>query len=290
LIGCQLEEAIDALLAGAPNMPISEQEAHKVVQRQADAFSAEELHQMLLRYGVRSPANPLNALTAPFPFNLMFKTTIGPEGTAVGYLRPETAQGLFVNFRRLLDYNQQRMPFAAAQIGLGFRNEIAPRNGLLRVREFCMAEIEHFVNPNEKDHPKFFSVRDKQVVLFSSEAQLTTGRTLTTTMGEAVDNGLVNNQTLGYFMARTQLWLEKIGVDPARMRLRQHLKTEMAHYAADCWDMEIRMSYGWIECVGHADRACYDLQQHSDKTGVPMVASGDNLLKNYSFFVLIFYS
>lgn len=84
---------------------------------------------------------------------------------------------------------------------------------------------------------------------------------------------MVNNETLGYFMARTQIWLEKVGVNPSKMRLRQHLKTEMAHYAADCWDMEIQMSYGWIECVGHADRACYDLEQHSRRTGVPMVAS-----------------
>lgn len=90
---------------------------------------------------------------------------------------------------------------------------------------------------------------------------------------EAVRSGLVNNETLGYFMARTQLWLESIGVDPKRMRLRQHLRTEMAHYAADCWDMEIHMSYGWIECVGHADRSCYDLVQHSKRTGVPMLAA-----------------
>jgi glycyl-tRNA synthetase len=90
---------------------------------------------------------------------------------------------------------------------------------------------------------------------------------------EAVRAGLVNNETLGYFMARTQMWLESIGVDPARMRLRQHLRTEMAHYAADCWDMEIHMSYGWIECVGHADRSCYDLVQHSKRTGVPMLAA-----------------
>lgn len=79
--------------------------------------------------------------------------------------------------------------------------------------------------------------------------------------------GMVNNETLGYFMTRTQLWCEKIGVDPARMRFRQHLKTEMAHYAADCWDLEILMSYGWIECAGHADRDCYDLKQHSKHTG-----------------------
>jgi len=99
------------------------------------------------------------------------------------------------------------------------------------------------------------------------DAQLSTGRTVTMSIGEAVKSGLVNNETLGYFMTRTQLWLEKIGVDPARMRFRQHLKTEMAHYAADCWDMEIEMSHGWIECVGHADRACYDLVCHGEKTG-----------------------
>eukprot|EP01038_Epipyxis_sp_PR26KG_P012116 gene12116-16222_t len=268
-----LEEAIDNLLMANPTMPIQEQEAHKIIQRQADAFSADELHEMLQKYKVNSPSNNENKLTKPFPFNLMFKTTIGPEGTAVGYLRPETAQGLFVNFRRLLDYNQQKMPFAAAQIGLGFRNEIAPRNGLLRVREFCMAEIEHFVNPTDKTHSSFKSIANKVLTLFPSDAQLGTGRTIQISIGEAVAQGLVNNETLGYFMARTQLWLEKIGVDPARMRLRQHLKTEMAHYAADCWDMEIKMSYGWIECVGHADRACYDLVQHSNRTGVAMVAS-----------------
>jgi glycyl-tRNA synthetase len=98
-----LEEAIDALLLANPNMDIREQEEHKIIQRQADAFTATELHAMLLQYKVKSPSNPENSLTEPFPFNLMFKTTIGPEGTAVGFLRPETAQGLFVNFRYLAD-------------------------------------------------------------------------------------------------------------------------------------------------------------------------------------------
>ena len=228
---------------------------------------------MLKKYDVKSPSNKDNDLTKPFPFNLMFKTTIGPEGNSVGYLRPETAQGLFVNFRRLLDYNLCKMPFAASQIGLGFRNEISPRNGLLRVREFCMAEIEHFVNPKDKAHPKFSRVAEKKLVLFPANAQLETGRTVEITIGEAVAAGIVNNETLGYFMARTQMWLEKIGVNPLKMRFRQHLRTEMAHYAADCWDMEINLSYGWIECVGHADRACYDLQQHSKRTGVSMQAA-----------------
>jgi glycyl-tRNA synthetase len=155
---------------------------------------------------------------------------------------------LLVLCRRLLDYNQQRMPFAAAQVGLGFRNEIAPRNGLLRVREFCLAEIEHFVHPDKKDHPKFAGVAGQALVLFPREAQLTTGRTLLMTAGKAVAEGVIASQTLAYFMARSQLWLQKIGIDLRRLRFRQHLLTEMAHYATDCWDIEINTMYGWVEC------------------------------------------
>mmetsp|Transcript_5064 Transcript_5064/g.14692 ORF Transcript_5064/g.14692 Transcript_5064/m.14692 type:complete len:711 (-) Transcript_5064:177-2309(-) len=266
-----LEDAIDDLLEENPTMDTETREEHLRVQRQADAYSPEELDKLLLKYECKGPSG--EAYSPSFPFNLMFKTSIGPEGTSVGYLRPETAQGLFVNFRRLLDLNAQKMPFAAAQIGLGFRNEIAPRSGLLRVREFCMGEIEHFVNPDDKSHPNFASVADKELVLFGRDDQLGTGKTKTLKIGEAVKIGLVNNETLGYFMARTQLYMEKIGMDPERLRFRQHLATEMAHYAADCWDLEIKSSYGWVECVGHADRACYDLDVHAKATNTPMVAT-----------------
>lgn len=151
--------------------------------------------------------------------------------------------------------------------------EIAPRSGLLRVREFCMGEIEHFVNPDDKSHPNFSSVSSKELVFFGREDQLGSGKTKTITVGNAVSSGLVNNETLAYFMARTQLFMEKIGMDPARLRFRQHLTTEMAHYATDCWDLEIQSSYGWVECVGHADRACYDLEVHSKATKTPMIAT-----------------
>ena len=115
-----LEDAIDELIENHPDMPSEEREAHLRIQIQADAFSPVELDEQLARYGCKAPSG--EPYGPSFPFNLMFKTSIGPEGTAVGYLRPETAQGLFVNFRRLLDANSQKMPFAAAQIGLGFRN------------------------------------------------------------------------------------------------------------------------------------------------------------------------
>jgi len=266
-----LEDAIDDLLETSPDMPVEEREAHLRVQRQADAYTPTEIDGLLKKYDCKAPSG--KPYSEAFPFNLMFRTSIGPEGTAVGFLRPETAQGLFVNFNRLLNYNAGRMPFAAAQIGLGFRNEIAPRAGLLRVREFCMGEIEHFVNPEDKSHPNFPSVSSKPLILFGREDQLGSGKTKTMSIGEAVSSKLVNNETLGYFMARTQLFMERIGMDPARLRFRQHLETEMAHYACDCWDLEIKSSYGWVECVGHADRACYDLDVHGKVTKTPMLAT-----------------
>lgn len=115
-----LEDAIDDHLEKNPTLSTEEKDDHLRIQRQADAFTPEELDKYLLEYGCK--ASNGEPFSGSFPFNLMFKTSIGPEGTSVGYLRPETAQGLFVNFRRLLDLNASKMPFAAAQIGLGFRN------------------------------------------------------------------------------------------------------------------------------------------------------------------------
>ena len=95
----------------------------------------------------------------------MFETSIGPSGGLKGYLRPETAQGHFLNFKHLLDFNAGKIPFGSASIGLGFRNEIAPRSGLLRVREFTMAEIEYYVDPENKNHKKFDTIKDIKLPL-----------------------------------------------------------------------------------------------------------------------------
>ncbi|MFN9904278.1 MAG: glycine--tRNA ligase, partial [bacterium] len=83
------------------------------------------------------------------------------------------------------------------------------------------------------------------------------------TAGEAVEGKVINNQTLAYFMARTQLFLHKVGINPEKLRFRQHKANEMAHYAQDCWDAEVETSYGWIEVAGHSDRSCFDLERHA---------------------------
>lgn len=223
-----------------------------------DNYDGAELGELIVKYNIKNPATG-GELLPPVSFNLMFQTSIGPSSNMPGYLRPETAQGQFLTFQKLLEFNQQQMPFASASIGKSFRNEISPRAGLLRVREFLMAEIEHFVDPEGgKKHPRFHEVKDVKLELLNREVQLS-GKTdvASTPIGEAVEKGIVDNETLGYFLARIQLFLLKIGADPKKIRFRQHMANEMAHYAADCWDAELHTSSGWIECVGCADRSAY---------------------------------
>jgi glycyl-tRNA synthetase len=179
-----------------------------------------------------------------------------------------------VNFKHLLDFNSNRIPFGSASIGLGFRNEIAPRSGLLRVREFTMAEIEYFVDPLKKEHKKFHTLKDMKLPLWSAKNQLG-GNPIETelTLGEAVEKKIIDNETLGYFLGKTYLFLLGIGIRKEGIRFRQHTPKEMAHYASDCWDAEIETSYGWVEVAGHADRTCFDLSHHTQASGVELVAS-----------------
>ncbi|KAL3343439.1 hypothetical protein AABB24_027128 [Solanum stoloniferum] len=254
-----------------PNLPAEKAAEFRHVLAVLDDLSSEELGAKIKEYGITAP-DTKNPLSAPYPFNLMFQTSIGPSGVSPGYMRPETAQGIFVNFKDLYYYNGNKLPFAAAQIGQAFRNEISPRQGLLRVREFTLAEIEHFVDPEDKSHPKFPDVANLEFLMFPREDQVAGRSARRINIGEAVAQGVVNNETLGYFIGRVYLFLTHLGIDKDRLRFRQHLANEMAHYAADCWDAEIECSYGWIECVGIADRSAYDLRAHTDKSGVPLVA------------------
>ncbi|KAK3779526.1 hypothetical protein RRG08_045272 [Elysia crispata] len=265
-----IEATLEKLLEDK-KMPDEKKEEIRALLPTIDGMSKEDMGDTLKKYNMKSPVTG-NDLTEPLDFNLMFATSIGPTGQIKGFLRPETAQGIFVNFKRLLEFNQGKLPFAAAQIGNSFRNEISPRSGLIRVREFTMAEIEHFCDPASKDHPKFPGLADTDMMLYSACNQMDGKPPEKIKIGDAVKSKLVANETLGYFMARIQMFMVKMGVDASRLRFRQHLSNEMAHYACDCWDAECKTSYGWVECVGCADRSCYDLNQHTKATGVRLSA------------------
>ncbi len=144
----------------------------------------------------------------------------------------------------MLEFNNGRLPFAGAQIGKAFRNEISPRSGLIRVREFEMAEIEHFVNPDKKnDFPKFDKISSLVLNLYSACDQMDGKPVQPVTLEKAVSTGMIANKTLGYFIGRIHQFLMKMGVDNDKLRFRQHMSNEMAHYACDCWDAECKTSY-----------------------------------------------
>ena len=239
--------------------------ADHLVENVMDApgtLSAEDLTKVIRENEIRCPECG-GEFREAYEFNLMFKTTIGPGTGRQGYLRPETAQGMFVDFQRLSKFYRDKLPFGAVQIGKSYRNEIAPRQGVIRLREFTQAECEIFVDPRNKKHPNFERFADRELMLYSQEAQQK-GESFRMTVREAVKAGVIAHEVLGYNIALTNEFLTKVGIDPARLRFRQHLTDEMAHYAIDCWDAEIETDrFGWVEIVGIADRTDYDLKAHA---------------------------
>lgn len=194
----------------------------------------------------------------PFSMNLMFSTNIGAGKGKKAFLRPETAQGIFIAFKRISNYFRDKLPFGVAQIGRAFRNEISPRQGVIRLREFNQAELEFFVHPREKKHSNFREVADDELTLVDKFEKVHR-----ITLSKAVERGIIANEILAYFIGKTRRFLLKIGIKDEKMRFRQHKDDEKAHYAADCWDAEVLTSFGWIEVVGIADRTDYDLSRHS---------------------------
>jgi len=207
-------------------------------------------------------------------FNLMFKTQVGPGSGRAGYLRPETAQGMFMDFTWLYRYFREEMPFGAVQIGKAYRNEISPRQSLLRLREFHQMEAEVFFDPENKTWPRFEALAGRELALLTREAQERgTEDVVRLPMGEAVAKGIIANGALGYFIALTDRFLDLAGVSPAKLRFRQHLSTEKAHYSTDTWDAEfLSPRFGWVEIVGIADRTDYDLKAHARVSGANLLA------------------
>ena len=148
-----------------------------------------------------------------YNFNLMFQTSIGPGSQRVGYLRPETAQGMFVDFARLLRFYRDKLPFGAVQIGKSYRNEISPRQGMIRLREFTQAEAEIFVHPNEKNHhPAFKRYTNYRMPLLTYTHQQKCEPAVEMSMREAVDKGVIANEYVAYYVALTHELLVTVGI------------------------------------------------------------------------------
>ena len=262
-------EGFDDMLIECPECGSSHRADHLVEDatgmEEAEALEPEEIAGIIAEHDIQCPACGARLADEPVgEFNLMFETNIGPGTASPGYLRPETAQGIFVEFPRLKEYARNQLPFGATQIGPAYRNEISPRKGLVRLREFTQAELELFIDP-ETDEPPLEDVASVELPLYSAEAQTDGNRGIETVpVGEAVENETIASPWIGYYLAISLQFYERIGVDLDRFRFRQHLGGERAHYASDCWDAEAEVDGDWIELTGYAYRSDYDLRKHDE--------------------------
>jgi glycyl-tRNA synthetase len=198
--------------------------------------------------------------------NLMFdvSSTNVNNKHGVDFLRPEVAIGMFLSFKGVQDFYKRDLPFGIAQAGRAYRREISP-TPFTRMREFHQMEIEFFIDPKNPSYPKVKQYLDMEIPLLSSKDQLNGIKFPTTvTISSALTNGVINHETMAYFVGRMYDFAMSIGLKKDKVRFRQHLPDEMAHYANCCFDLECFVSDRWLECVGIADRGDWDLKAHSN--------------------------
>ncbi|MFK5956276.1 MAG: glycine--tRNA ligase [Planctomycetota bacterium] len=190
----------------------------------------EGLRQLIMDEKIKCPVSGTDDWTDVRQFNLMFETHVGAlqDSASVAYLRPETAQGIFINFNNVVTSTRKKLPFGIAQIGKSFRNEITPGNFVFRTREFEQMEMEFFCRPEEA--PKWYE----------------------------------------YWQKERFQWYLDLGVNPEKLRMREHEQDELAHYAAGCGDVEYLFPFGWSELEGIANRTDYDLKKHSEASGTSL--------------------
>ncbi|MCC7570069.1 glycine--tRNA ligase [Candidatus Micrarchaeota archaeon] len=198
-------------------------------------------------------------LTDVAKFALMFQTTYGGDSSNIAYLRPETAQGMFLNFPRVFGTYQNKLPLGIAQIGKAYRNEIAPRRLLIRLREFNQMELEYFFNPEiDKTIEGYEQIKDEKIEIMGADK--TNIEKLS--VEQAVEKKYITNKIHGYLVFLTKQFYEKMGVK--NYRFRQLNDKEKAHYAVGAVDLEVETSFGWTECVSLANRGNYDITSHSN--------------------------
>lgn len=226
-----------------------------------ESADLEEFDEAIIKNNIKCPkCGDGNNLEKTKKFNMMFQVGIGPQGEPA-YLRPETCQSIFVDFPRLFKIMRGKLPQGIAQVGKSFRNEIAPRQSLLRLREFYQAEIEIFCNPTKLDNlEKFQEVKDV-VLHLEINSQLTQ-----TTCQKAYETGLIPNKFVGYYLGILAEFYNKTGIDMSKSRFRKLGGKEKAFYADVAFDFEVKTTTGWLELVACNYRSDYDLSNHAKKS------------------------
>ncbi len=238
----------------------------------AEGMSMDQLWEVMRKYGVKCPVCG-GELTKPKPALLLFKTEIGPYKGSPGYLRPETAQGMFVSFKQVLNTARNKLPLGIAQIGRVGRNEISPRQGLMRLREFTIMEIEFFFDPDKANeevekHLTNEILKYKINVLTSEDKRKGVEEAKLYTIKEVIDKEIVKTPWMAYWMAIGNMYLESLGIPSERIRFDEKLPEEKAHYSLQTFDQEVYTEkYGWVEVAGYSYRTTYDLSRHMKYSG-----------------------
>ncbi len=205
-------------------------------------------------------------------FNMMMRVNIGATGNNPSYLRPETCQNIFLNFYRLFKTSRTGLPIGVSQVGKSFRNEISPRNTLLRAREFSQMESEIFFNPNKiNDFEKFEEVKNYELSLFLLKDK----KIHSISCEKAVREKIVSGKLIAYYLARTQQLFEAYGINVKEMRFRELEKDARAFYSKETWDFEVKTDLGWIELIACNYRTDYDLKKHGEFSKKRMLVKED---------------
>lgn len=246
-------------------------ELAKVSEAEAEKMTLNELREAIEQNEISCPECKGEFGEAK-QFLTMFKTAIGPYSDSVGYGRPEAAQGIFVEFNRLFEQVREKLPFGAIQIGHALRNEISPRQGLLRLREFTIADLEFFFDPEHPDCHLLRDVENEEVQLLTADAKLRdSDKLIKLTIGEALAKGLIKSEWQAVFMAFAKRLLVSIGVPAEYQRFIEKLPWERAHYSLQSFDQEVTLErWGWTEVSGHAYRTDFDLKSHMHFSGSDM--------------------
>lgn len=238
----------------------------------SEGMKCDDLDKLINANKIRCP-ECTGILSNSEPFNTMFQVNIGTHGGNIrGYGRPEAAQGQLLDFERIYSIERERLPLGIAQVGRCLRNEIAPRQGPIRLREFTIIDYEIFIDPEDTTYPRISLLNDQKLrILNVVEQQAKSEKVVEMTVQEALESGVVKNEVLCYFMALAVKFIQDLGIPWEKQRLREVPLEERAHYSSQTFDQEVWLErWAWTEVSGHAYRTDYDLRNHMAHSSVDM--------------------
>ena len=245
----------------------ADQLIEEMLKIKVEGLSIDELTKIVRENNLTCPAcgGPLSDVKE---FNLLFQTYVGPYTQNIAYLRPEAAQGMFVNFKNVYTVMRERLPLGIAQIGKVARNEISPRQGMFRLREFTIMEVEFFYDPEVPGEPPYSRFNSELRILTAEIRAKGLDEVIEVKADEAYREGIVKSPWLAYWMGVANEFVKALGVPSNDIMFEEKLPHERAHYATQTFDQLVKVSrWGWIEVSGHAYRSNYDLSRHIKYSG-----------------------